>query len=109
MRSTVQAIAQRRLELSHPDGTTSEVLVLIGQPRTDKQGMCACEYSIEGLAEFVQLTQSGLDAIHALERTLIEIGRHLAETPEVDEGRLKWRDGNRDELGFPTGEGKSRV
>ena len=96
----LDAIATRTLDLRHPDGTTTPILVRIGRPEPIDDGAnYRCEYEIEGLSTAKRAWFFGIDGVQALSLALAGVGMLLRTSPEGRNGRITFNGGA--DLFFP--------
>ena len=96
-----QVVAQRHFQAVGGDGARREVVVSIGQPRSDPRfrGDWSCVHQISGLGDEVTRTVVGIDAIQALMLTFRMVAitlRHIQATQGL---RITWLD--EEDLGLP--------
>jgi uncharacterized protein DUF6968 len=94
-------VAQRHLQSVGPDGVAKQVVVSIGEPKSDPRfkGDWSCVCQIAGLGDDVTRTVVGMDAIDAFMHALRMVGiilRHLRQTQGL---RITWLD--EEDLGLP--------
>jgi hypothetical protein len=89
-----RAIAQRQLQARASDGTSRDVTVSIGKPKSDPRfgGHWSCVHQISGLGDDITRTVIGIDGVQALMLTFQMVAitlRHVQATQHV---RISWLD-----------------
>jgi predicted alpha/beta-hydrolase family hydrolase len=97
-----ETIAMRKLSLLRDDGTTSEVLVLLGMPRQSPgYPDCYCPYQIKGAGSETVRYMCGIDAFQALQLAIRALAADLEVLNEHLGGNLRWEGDEKGWLGFP--------
>ena len=97
-----EVIAERALSLTHDDGRSKQVVVLLGRPRRlPDHPDYYCPYQIKGLGPERIRYACGIDLFQALMLALSSLAADLEALGRESGGRLHWDCGEKGGLGFP--------